>query len=255
MRKKFKKYRLVVAVYSMQRRVVGLMAYLSDFFKFRMLSKNTIVRFQLRWKDNYPCLLDRTSVTAFDAHYLYHPAWAARILARTKPSEHVDISSSLHFCTMVSAFIPVKFYDYRPAGVNLSNLTCEAADLLALPFESYALHSLSCMHVVEHIGLGRYGDALDPDGDLKAIAELKRVLAPGGSLLFVVPVGQPKIMFNAHRIYSYEQIVAYFAELELIEFSLVPDSSAVNSLIDNATRELADAQTYGCGCFWFKKNM
>jgi hypothetical protein len=36
------------------------------------------------------------------------------------------------------------------------------------------------MHVVEHIGLGRYGEPMDEQGDLKAIEELKRVLAPGG---------------------------------------------------------------------------
>jgi hypothetical protein len=109
------------------------------------------------------------------------------------------------------------------------------------------------MHVVEHIGLGRYGDPLDSNGDLKAISELKRVLAVGGTLLFVVPVGQPKIMFNAHRIYSYEQIVSYFSELELTEFSLIPDASRKNVLIQCATKEMADAQTYGCGCFWFTR--
>jgi hypothetical protein len=59
------------------------------------------------------------------------------------------------------------------------------------------------MHVIEHIGLGRYGEALDPDGDLKAIRELVRVLAAGGNLLVVVPVGRPRIQFNAHRIYDY----------------------------------------------------
>jgi len=47
------------------------------------------------------------------------------------------------------------------------------------------------MNVVEHVGLGRYGEPLDPEGDIKAMRELRRVLAPGGSLLFVVPVGRP----------------------------------------------------------------
>ncbi|NDC42314.1 MAG: DUF268 domain-containing protein, partial [Chitinophagia bacterium] len=56
-----------------------------------------------------------------------------------------------------------------------------------LPFESDSIPSLSCMHTIEHVGLGRYGDQLDPQGDLKAIAELKRVVQPGGDLLFVTP--------------------------------------------------------------------
>ena len=65
----------------------------------------------------------------------------------------------------------------------------------------------------------------DPDADLQAIAELKRVLAVGGSLLFVAPVGKPKIMFNAHRVYSYDEITKYFEGLELREFALIPDNA------------------------------
>ena len=110
------------------------------------------------------------------------------------------------------------------------------------------------MHVVEHVGLGRYGDPLDPDGDLKAMAELQRVLAAGGSLLFVVPVGKPKIMFNAHRIYSYEQILSYFNELELKQFALIPDDSRDKGIIQNATSELANAQNMAVAAFGFKNN-
>lgn len=229
------------------------LSFLREFRRFQKLPGNGDGRFALRWEDRYPCLNDKTSNTDFDRHYIYHPAWAARVLAKTRPEVHIDISSSLHFCTLVSAFIPVKFYDYRPANLQLSNLTSEAADLHALPFEDESIASLSCMHVVEHIGLGRYGDPLDPQGDLKAISELKRVLARGGSLLFVVPTGKPKLMFNAHRIYSYELVMNSFAELALEEFALVPDSAQDGDLIFGATREMADAQNYGCGCFWFKK--
>lgn len=106
------------------------------------------------------------------------------------------------------------------------------------------------MHTVEHIGLGRYGDHIDPNGDLKAMNELTRVVATGGSFLFVVPVGKPKIEFNAHRIYSYGQIMSYFSKLTLKEFSLVTDSG---KFIENATSKDSDAQAYGCGCFWFIK--
>ena len=110
------------------------------------------------------------------------------------------------------------------------------------------------MHTVEHIGLGRYGDPIDPEGDQKAIRELKRVTAIGGSLLFVVPIaGSPTIMFNAHRIYSYNQIIKYFDGFELKKFSLVPDKYEKLNFIENATKEDVDMQKYGCGCFWFIK--
>lgn len=219
-----------------------------EYARFRRRSRPA--RFTLRWRDRLAFLDDRTAGTPFDRHYIYHPAWAARVLAQTRPDVHVDISSTLHFCSIVSAFIPVRFYDYRPADLQLSQFSSERADLLALPFPSSSVASLSCMHTIEHIGLGRYGDRLDPQGDLKAIAELKRVLAPGGTLLFVVPVGAPKIMFNAHRIYSYAQVLSYFAGYELREFALVPDRGA---LIAPASAAQADAQQYGCGCFWFWK--
>ncbi|WP_052360328.1 DUF268 domain-containing protein [Solidesulfovibrio alcoholivorans] len=54
----------------------------------------------------------------------------------------------------------------------------------------------------EHDGLGRYGDPLDPDGDLKAMARAATLLAPGGLLYLSVPVGRDTVMWNAHRIYG-----------------------------------------------------
>lgn len=227
--------------------------FIRDFRYFKKLTKATDNRFALDWRNIYPRLGDKTASTTFDRHYIYHIAWAARIVARTKPRFHVDISSSLHFCTVVSAFIPVRFYDYRPVNLPLNQLSTDYADLTSLPFEDGSIRSLSCMHVVEHVGLGRYGDPLDPSGDLKAMTELQRVLAAGGSLLFVVPVGKPKIMFNAHRIYSYEQILSYFAETKLKQFALIPDDSRDEDIIQDATSELANSQNYGCGCFWFQK--
>lgn len=206
---------------------------------------------RLTWRERYPCLSEKTGNTGFDAHYIYHTAWAARkISSEIKPRLHVDISSSLYFSTIVSAFFPVKFYDFRPADLTLSNLSTGSMDLNRLPFEDNSLKSLSCMHVVEHIGLGRYGDPLDPNGDIKAMGELGRVLAKKGHLLFVVPVGEPRIQFNAHRVYSYEMIVGHLKSLKLAEFSLIDDSG---HFIENADPSLVKLQKYGCGCFLFQK--
>jgi SAM-dependent methyltransferase len=166
------------------------------------------------------------------------------------PAEHVDISSILSFSTIVSAFIPTRFYDYRPAELHLKGLKSGFADLKALPFSDSSIESLSCMHTIEHVGLGRYGDELDIRGDLKSINELKRVLKPAGNLLFVTPVGKPRIEFNAHRIYSYQQIIEYFSPLTVNEFSLITDKG---DLIEHADPSLVPHQQYGCGCFWFKK--
>jgi SAM-dependent methyltransferase len=229
--------------------IIRFFQYWGDYSRF---SNKNDGRFTLKLKDAYPCLFDKTNSTPFDQHYTYHPAWAARKLAEIRPAYHVDISSILSFGTVVSAFIPVKFYDYRPAAVQLPGWESGAADLVKLHFDNDSIPSLSCMHTIEHIGLGRYGDEIDPEGDVKAINELKRVLQPGGNLLFVTPVGEPRIMYNAHRIYSFEQIIELFSGLELVEFSLIPDSGG---LIEKADPLLVARQKYGCGCFWFRKKM
>lgn len=178
-------------------------------------------------------VIDEDKDHGMDCQYVAHTAWAARILAAMRPVRHVDIGSFLYFATLISAFIPMEYYDYRHMEITMDGLTVSHTDLLALPFPDNSIESLSCMHVVEHVGLGRYGDVLDPDGDLKAIGELKRVLSPGGTLLFVVPVGKPEIRFNAHRTYSPEQIFSYFEP--------VMDQWR----FDEITPE--------CGCFIFRK--
>ncbi len=154
----------------------------------------------------------------FDRQYIYHCAWAARTLKRLFPSYHVDIGSSLYFVAMLAAFIPVAHYDFRPPDLHIQNLAVGHADLLHLSFETDSVMSLSCMHTVEHVGLGRYGDSIDSEGDLKAMCELKRVVAPGGHLLFVVPLGDPIIFYNAHRQYAREQIVDAFTPMKLEDF-------------------------------------
>jgi SAM-dependent methyltransferase len=225
-----------------------------NFCEFKERSDAFPSRFSLNWEDRMPCLSEATSTTSFDAHYVFHTAWAARILAETRPSKHVDISSDIRFVTIASAFVPMEFFDYRPVDFGLPNLSSGFADLQRLPFADGSVGSLSCMHVVEHIGLGRYGDNLDPNGDMKAIAELKRVLAPGGSLLFAVPIGgMAKIVFNAHRIYTYAQVEDCFGDLTLKKSSLILDDKNGGRFIENASEELANLQEYGCGCFWFAK--
>lgn len=203
--------------------------------------------------EEYPCLYDNTGYTGFEPHYTYHPIWAFNRILNSKPDRHTDIGSILHFSTYLSNFIPTDYYDIRPADIKWSNLNMQKGNLCSLPIEDNSIISLSCMHTVEHVGLGRYGDDLNFNGDIKAISELKRVLAHGGLLYFVVPVGKPKIMFNAHRIYTYKQIISYFNDFQLMEASLIPDNGHETGIIFNATEEIFDLQEYGCGCFCFMK--
>lgn len=229
---------------------------LKDYLAFLKSTKdsNQGNRFKFRIKDFYPQLKDKTIKTGFDRHYVYHTSWAARVLSEIRPDKHIDISSSLFFSGITSAFIPIDFYDYRPANLVLSNLNSKEGNLLSLPFQSKSIKSISCMHTIEHVGLGRYGDPINADGDILAINELKRVLAKDGNLLIVLPIGENAIIeFNAHRIYSYNQVISLFQDLKLKEFSLIPEHEKDGGLIRNANPEKIKGQKYACGCFWFIK--
>lgn len=222
-----------------------------DYLSYKKKDKK--YRFKIPLSSVMPCLFENTPFTRFDTHYIYHTAWAARKVKEINAKYHVDISSSLYFSSIVSAFTPVHFYDYRPATLNLSNLESKPNDLTKLTFEDNSIDSLSCMHTVEHVGLGRYGDPVDPNGDMVAAKELGRIVKIGGSLLFVVPVGKPKIQWNAHRIYSYEMVIEMFPDFYIKEFSLIPDNALTAGMITNADPKMVANQDYGCGCFWLIK--
>jgi hypothetical protein len=218
-------------------------------FKYALQKKSG---WTIKFLDSLPILHERTASIGFDSHYVYHTSWAARALKEIAPSKHIDISSSIMFCGIASAYTSIEHYDYRQPNLNLSNLKCGTADLLNLPFLDSTVSSLSCMHVVEHIGLGRYGDKINPDGDWRACNELIRVLKDGGYLLFVVPVAEvAMIRFNGHRIYTLSKVMSMFKDLTLIEFSFFNEKK--NTFIRNANDKDVAGSIYGCGCFIFKK--
>jgi hypothetical protein len=200
--------------------------------------------------NTYPQVHDRTGTSQVDAHYFYVNGWAMRRVIASAPRFHIDVASQTIFSNLLAAAIPTTFVDYRPLHATMRGMQSVGGNLLALPFASASVHSLSCLHVIEHIGLGRYGDPLDPAGTMKAMAELARVLAPGGNLFIATPVGAPRLCFNAHRLYAPEQICAMVADLDLIEFSGIDDSGHYAEYVKPA--RLAGSK-YACGLYWFRR--
>jgi SAM-dependent methyltransferase len=205
------------------------------------------------WSDRFPCLADNQATHEYDRHYILHVAWAIRVLKEMQPAQHVDIGSTLAFATVLSAYVPTEYCDLRALRIDLPQLSTRIGDLTALPYADGSLNSVSCMHVLEHVGLGRYGDRLDAAGDAQAIAELQRVVAPGGHLLLVVPVGIPKVRFNAHRIYSSTALVQRFAQMRLVEFAYIPTDPSRGDIIQGARPEDTANEPYACACFIFAK--
>ena len=206
---------------------------------------------RLRRSEDSPQLLDRTGNTPFEPHYTFQDGWAAREIARLAPERHVDVASRISFPIGLSAFVPVTFVDLRPLEVDLPGLECVSGSVLSLPFADRSLESLSCLHVVEHIGLGRYGDELDPDGTAKAALELQRVLAPGGTLLVGVPVGRQRVEFNAHRVHDPVQVPALFPELSLDGFAGVDDHGAFHPRLEPAALRGA---RWACGLYRLRRD-
>jgi SAM-dependent methyltransferase len=234
----------------MRRLEIGWRAFLLDLHRFNR-GRAALGEPPVSPREMMPCLFDRTEGVGFDPHYTFHTAWAGRVLAESRPARHVDVGSHLMFIVACSAFVPIEHYDIRAVDLGLDNLQTGAADLTALPWDNDSIPSLSCMHVLEHVGLGRYGDPVDPQGDRKAMSELARVVAPGGQLLFVVPVGRPRIQFNAHRIYDVDSILRGLKGLELAEFALIPTNG--RRLIRNADLRQVSNEANACGCFRFVK--
>ncbi len=203
-------------------------------------------------QDALPCLFDRTATHPLDTHYFYQDIWAFKAVQASGVKRHIDVGSRAILVGMLTTITHVVFIDIRPLDIMLENYESRPGSVLALPLTTDSVNSLSCLHVAEHIGLGRYGDTLDPLGTQKAIVELSRVLAPGGNLYFSVPVGRPRVCFNAHRIHSPQQILDYFYDLDLLSFSGTDDRGRY--LEDITPGELAKSE-YACGLFHFTKRV
>jgi hypothetical protein len=220
-------------------------AYINDWRRYERLSGN-----RLGLRESYPCLFDNISASPTAGHYFHQAVWAAQKIANAKTNLHIDIGSDVRFVGMLASFLPVIFVDIRPLKADITHLHSLASDILRLPFSPASVLSISCLHVAEHIGLGRYGDPLNPDGTRQAACELARVLAPGGNLYFSLPIGKPRICFNAHRIHDPFEILSYFQGLDLVEFSAENDQGIFRNHVQ--IKEIQTAE-YSCGMFHFRR--
>jgi SAM-dependent methyltransferase len=232
------------------RPLVGLLylpRFVRDFLRFRA---RTAGEARPRLAETYPCLTDWVASTPFDPHYFHQGAWLARNLSTRPVALHVDVGSSVMMLSVLTAWAPTAFVDVRPLRAGIAGLFPIAGTLAGLPFADQSVSSLSCLHVIEHVGLGRYGDPLDPGGARAAAAELARVLAPGGRLYLSTPVGRERVCFNAHRVFSPHTIRDWFSGFHLASFSYVDDSGAFHAQQDRAA---ASGLEYGCGMFIFER--
>ena len=223
--------------------------FVRDWFRFKALGGKAPIL------DFYPCLHDRMTSTGIDSHYFFQAIWGFKRIQSAQPASHVDVGSDVRWVGMLTCITRVSFIDIRPLQIQLDNYEGKAGSIVALPYSDGSLFSISSLHVIEHIGLGRYGDPLDPEGSRKACVELMRVLAPGGKLYVSLPIGRARVQFNGQRIFSVSDVLVLFSGLELAELSIVDTLGKFHECVSPSEVALGQAQglDYGLGMFVFFK--
>jgi hypothetical protein len=209
----------------------------------------------------YPILADRYDAAGVaSGHYFHQDLHVANKIFIANPHRHVDVGSRIDgFVAHVASFREIEILDIRHIESKSRNIKFMQADLMSEQFEfPVKTTSLSCLHAIEHFGLGRYGDPLDLDGHKKGIKNLSNCLMTGGTLYLSTPIGRPRIEFNAHRVFDIKYLLELFElnDLSLKEFSYVNDNG---DLVEQADAHSDAAKrnfnlAYGCGIFELIKN-
>ena len=203
-----------------------LPGYVGDFRELHGQRHSAVRRFPVtRW---YPCFGDKAEIAGGGRGYYFHQdLLVARRIHERKPRRHIDVASRIDgFVAHVASFRTIEVCDVRPLPGNIPNLIFRQVDFTApLPSELIACcDSLSCLHSLEHFGLGRYGDAVEYDGYLGGLRNFHATLEPGGMLYLSVPIGPQRIEFNAHRVFDLEYLLECFEGLFRVDgFSYVDD--------------------------------
>lgn len=230
--------------YTLIHKIKLLNWFFSDYRKYKAINTNT--HFSFKTEDLFPRIYDKTATHSLDPVYFYQDNWCARKVVENKPRRHYDIGSKVEMVAFIAQIVPTTMIDIRPLSLPLDGLSFIEGDVTKLPFKDNEIESLSSICVLEHIGLGRYGDPLDPFGSEKAIAEVKRVLAMGGSLYISLPIdSENRTYFNAHRAFTREYIVELFSPLVIVEEKYIYGKSLEN--------KYDQAKGFGTGLYHLKK--
>jgi hypothetical protein len=236
----------------------GLSPYMKD--RRKLLKQGIKSKFHFPLGPYKPCLVDRFDRSGIaSGHYFHQDLLVAQRIFDRKPKIHVDVASRVDgFVAHCASFREIKVIDIRSAGKPIKNIDFLQADMMGpIPreLEEYC-DSLSCLHALEHFGLGRYGDPINYDGYLLGLVNLHKILKKDGILYLSVPIGAQRIEFNAHRVFSMTFILKLIEQnFNLVNFSYVDD---FGDLHENVKLEVKNVESnfnlnYGCGIFEMKK--
>jgi hypothetical protein len=199
-----------------------------------------------------PVLDDKNAVAGITSgHYFHADLLVARRIYQRNPRVHIDVGSRLDgFVAHVASFREIIVMDIRSIENVIPNVTFLQSDVMDLDKRYYdCCDSLSCLHALEHFGLGRYGDRIDIDGHIKGLDNLRKMLELGGILYLAVPIGPGRIEFNNQRVFDLSYLLDLVkARFDIVGFSLIDDAG--NLHVDIPLDKHKVAQNFYCwyGC-------
>ena len=161
-----------------------LLNFFIDFLKILQMKKKLNSDFEIN--AHYPCLSDKTDSSGNFGRYVYQDSWAFNHIKQIKPKKLIDIGSSTYFVAFSAQITQVESVDIRILKQSMKSISSVRGDATNLPFKSNSIEAISSLSVLEHIGLGRYGDKLDFNGMEISIKEIIRVLKPKGELVIML---------------------------------------------------------------------
>jgi len=206
-----------------------------------------------------PCLYDWYEESGSTrSEYFWQDLLVARWIFEARPERHLDIGSRVDgFVAHVASFRQIEVLDVRKAAAQIPGIKFIQTDLMQPVKEIMGCcDSLSCLHALEHFGLGRYGDPIDPAGFERGIVNMSDLLKEGGTLYLSVPVGIDRVEFNAHRVFDPRVIVnrAERCSLRLKALTVIgPDGICEDSYLDMERMAALANRRYALGIFTFEK--
>ena len=203
----------------------------------------------------YPQVIDRfDSSGSFPLHYFHQDLYVAQKIFKNNPAKHIDIGSRIDgFVAHVASFRKIEVMDIRETKEKISNVTFIKADLMS---DAFSLNdycdSVSCLHTIEHFGLGRYGDPVDINGHLKGLKNITRILKKNGRLYLSTLMGSQRIEFDAHRVFSIKYLIDLLdSDFILENFSYIDDDNIIHTSVELSDTNIQNnfMCNYGCGIF------
>lgn len=221
-----------------------------------------LIKFRREFNGNFellPCLHDWNEEGGdTKGEYFLQDLHVARLVFQNNPNKHLDIGSSIEgFVAHVASFRTIYVLDVRPISSTIPGIIFNTFDLSSTidEKENGTFDSISCLHALEHFGLGRYGDKIDVNGHIKGLTNMSKLLKNNGMLYLSVPIGKERVEFNANRVFDPKNIIEICKNLELvlIKFTLIQDSNVTtyDNILDVNFDFLAN-QRYALGVFIFQ---